>query len=84
MPVELMSWRIVPRACMRALTFSFKRLLLPNHLANLVETSWEASSQCPVLNPFEILVSMATGKKNSENLKNLLLQKCQADFQIIV
>ena len=23
----------------RALTFSFKRLLLPNHLANLVETS---------------------------------------------
>ena len=37
--VELMSWRIVRCACMHALTFSFKPLLLPNHLANLVETS---------------------------------------------
>ena len=29
----------VVRASVRALTFSFKQLLLPNHLANLVETS---------------------------------------------
>ena len=35
---ELMSWHIVRHASVRALTFSFKRLLLPNHLANWVET----------------------------------------------